>query len=244
MDQPDIGAYYDQFWSGADPAALAAHDYRAFQADLFAYVDQLLGPLAGRRVLEIGPGLGHDTLRLAQRGAEVWAIDLSQRSLEIVAARCAAAGVGDRVHLVRMNGERLGFPDASFDLTYVQNTLVHADWPRVVHECARVLRPGGRALFIEPLRDHPAVALYRATLSRCRSSRPRYLRWGDFERLRRAFRESQLQPFYLTAVLALPLRRTPLDRLIRPPLQALDRHLLRLPWLRPFAWYIVACYTR
>lgn len=240
----DVGDYYDQFWGGRDPQGLAQHDYRDFQADLFAYVGRLLGDLSGCRALEIGPGLGLDTLRLAQRGAEVWAVDLSPTSLQTVQGRCAATGLAERVHVLRMNGEALAFADASFDLAYVQCTLLHADWPLVVRECWRVLRPGGRALFIEPLRHHPAVALYRATLSRCRDSRPHYLSWWDFERIERLFSSGHRRSFYFISPVALALRKTPLASLLAPPLRALDRALLRLPFLRPFAWYVVACHER
>ncbi|MHB9092862.1 MAG: class I SAM-dependent methyltransferase, partial [Chloroflexota bacterium] len=134
----DVGAYYDDFWSGGDPEALAEHDYRAFQADLFAYVDRRLGDLSGQRVLEVGPGLGLDTLRLLRKGGEVWAIDLSGASLHLVRERCRAAGFGERVHPAQMNGEHLALPDALFDLVYMQCTLMHADWPVVVKECRRV----------------------------------------------------------------------------------------------------------
>jgi len=242
--QPDIGAYYDQFWGGADPIGLAINDYRAFQADLFTYVDGLLGPLDGLRVLEVGPGPGFDTARLARRGAAVWAIDVSQVSLELVRGRCAQLGLAGRVHPIRMNAEQLAFPDEAFDLTYTQNALVHTDWPRVVSECFRVLRPGGRALFVEPLRDHPAVALYRATLSHCRGSRPRYLSWWDFGRIGHSFRRGCVRSFYFLSPLSLALRPTRLEPLLRTALQALDQALLRLPFLRPFAWYIVAVFEK
>ncbi len=240
----DVGDYYDRFWSGQDPQARAEHDYRSFQVDLFAYLDSLLDDLTGCRALEIGPGLGLDTLRLAQRGAEVWAVDLAPASLRTVRRRAAAAGLADRVHVVRMNGESLALADASFDLVYVQCTLMHTDWRRVVRECWRVLRPGGRAIFVEPLRHHPLVALYRATLSRCRGSRPRYLSWWDFDRISRFFGRGNRRSFYLISPLALALRQTPLGRPLAPPLRALDRALLRLPFLRPLAWYVVAYHQR
>ena len=239
---PDIGAYYDDFWSGGDPAALAEHDYRTFQADLFAYVDGELGDLSGKRVLEVGPGLGLDTLRLLGKGAEVWSVDLSAASLHIVRDRCRAAGFGDRVHPVQMNGERLALPDAGFDVVYVQCTLMHADWPVVVRECRRVLRPGGRAVFVEPLRHHPAVAIYRATLSACKGSQPHYLSWWDFARIGRLFRRGKRRPFYFLSPGTLVVRRTPLEAPLRRVLKTADGALLRLPPLRPFAWYIAGVY--
>jgi SAM-dependent methyltransferase len=240
----DIGAYYDRFWGGVDPVGLAAHDYRDFQVDMFGYVDRLIGPLDGQQVLEIGPGLGFETVQLARKGAQVWAIDLSLVSLDLVRARCDAAGILERTHLLQMNAEVLAFPDGVFNLVYVQNALVHTNWLQVVQECARALRPGGRAVFIEPLRHHPAVALYRATLSHCRDSQPRYLSWWDVQTIRQYFRGGQAQTFYFFAPAALAVHKTAIGRFLRRFGQAADRTLLRLPFLRPFGWYVVACFER
>ncbi|MHB1134557.1 MAG: class I SAM-dependent methyltransferase [Chloroflexota bacterium] len=239
----ELAAYYDNYWSGSDPAALAAHSYRAFQADLHAHVARLLGPLAGLRTLEIGPGLGHTTLWLAQRGAEVTAIDISRSSLGKVGERLSAAG--QAAHLVQSPGENLPLADGSFDLAFVECVLMHTDWRRTVAECARVLRPGGRALFIEPLRHHPLVALYRATVSSFKATQPHFLSWWDFDEIGRHFQGGERRAFYFFSPGTLPLRGTPIDRWLRAPLQAFDRALLdHLPPLRPFAWYLAACYQR
>ena len=241
-DGPDVGSYYDRFWSGEDPAALATHDLRAFENDMLAYAADLLGSLAGLRVLEVGPGQGHATLWLAEQGAEVWAADVSQASLGMVRGRLAAAG--QLVRLVQMRGESLAVAEASVDLVFIKCTLMHADWRQVVREVVRVLRPGGRALFVEPLRHHPVVALYRATLSSCKESRPHYLSWRDFQETGRHFRGARVRSFYLVSPGVLALRGTPLWGWLKSPLQAVDRVLLRLPFLRPFAWYAVGCYER
>jgi SAM-dependent methyltransferase len=240
----DIGSYYDRFWSGADPSALEAHDYHAFQADIDRYVDRVLGDLRGSRVLEIGPGLGHDTQRLAEKGARVVSIDLSEVSLRQVGERCGEAGLGEAVHLALMNGEKLAVADGSFDVTFVRNTLVHCDWRAVAGECARVLRPGGRAIFVEPLRDNPAVAVYRRTLSHCQSSNPTYVSWGDLKAIGESFVRGDVRPFYLVSVVALATRHSPIDPLVRPPLKVIDTALLKLGFLRPFAWYGVAIFER
>jgi SAM-dependent methyltransferase len=241
-DEPDLGSYYDRFWSGEDPAALATHDLRAFEQDMMAYAVRLIGSPAGLRVLEIGPGPGHATLWLAENGAEVWAADISRASLGMVRSHLADAGQQGR--LLQMRGESLAVADASFDLVFIKCTLMHADWRQVVRESVRVLRPGGRAMFIEPLRHHPAVALYRATLSSCKESRPRYLSWWDLREVGRSFRRSRVRSFYLASPAVLALRGTPLADWLRAPLQSVDRALLSLPFLAPFAWYAVGCYER
>src|SRR3546814_1101008 len=60
-----------------------------------------------------------------------------------------------------MNAEAMTFPDDSFDLVFGSGIIHHLDIDRAFGEIARVLRPGGRAVFIEPLGLNPAIELYR-----------------------------------------------------------------------------------
>ena len=98
----------------------------------------------GKRVLEIGVGLGADHQRFAENGADLYGIDLTDRSVEHTGRRLAALrlvsklGVGD--------AERLGFLDGFFDIVYSWGVLHHSpDTQRAVAEVWRVLKPGGSA---------------------------------------------------------------------------------------------------
>ena len=100
----------------------------------------LLGPVAGRRVLEVGCGAAQCARWLAARGASVVASDLSLAQL-----RLAPGGVP----LVCADAEALPFRDGSFDLACSAFGAVPfvADSARVMREVARVLRPRGRWVF-------------------------------------------------------------------------------------------------
>lgn len=105
------------------------------------------GPLADQRVLEIGCGIGIDTLALARLGfGEVVGIDLTAAAIQIATERARAEGIrGVRFEVA--NGEQLGFPDASFDVVYSFGVIHHTpSITGVIAEMYRVLRPGGRAL--------------------------------------------------------------------------------------------------
>src|SRR5215470_17830577 len=98
----------------------------------------------GKRVLEIGVGLGADHQRFAECGADLYGIDLTERAVEHTARRLAGfrlvskLGTGD--------AERLEFPDEFFDLVYSWGVLHHTpDTPRAVGEVFRVLKSGGVA---------------------------------------------------------------------------------------------------
>lgn len=92
---------------------------------------------AGKRVLEIGCGLGTDTIRFAQAGAHVTAVDLSARSLELVRQRAEVYGLADRISFFEANAEELSHavPPRPYDLVYSFGVIHHSPHPeRVLHE--------------------------------------------------------------------------------------------------------------
>ena len=107
----------------------------------------LLGPVAGRDVLEVGCGSAPCARWLATQGAHVVGTDLSAGMLRYAAAANEATGVA--VPLVRGNAERLPFATASFDLACSAYGAVPfvADVAALFGEVARVLRPGGQWVF-------------------------------------------------------------------------------------------------
>jgi ubiquinone/menaquinone biosynthesis C-methylase UbiE len=98
----------------------------------------------GREVLEVGCGLGTDTVRFARAGAHVTAVDLTATAVELTARRLAGEGLDGLAR--EADAEALPFGDASFDLVYSWGVLHHTPYTaRAIGEVARVLRPGGEA---------------------------------------------------------------------------------------------------
>src|SRR5205809_1710992 len=62
---------------------------------------------AGKKVLELGCGIGTDTMNFARAGAQVTAVDLSTASLELARRRAEVFGLEDRIRFVEANAERL-----------------------------------------------------------------------------------------------------------------------------------------
>lgn len=115
---------------------------------------RLLGPVRGRRVLEVGCGAAQCARWLAAQGARPVAFDLSAGQLRHARALARRTGLG--VPLVQADAQRLPFGPATFDLACSAFGAVPfvTDSAAVMREVARVLRPGGRWVFsvTHPLR--------------------------------------------------------------------------------------------
>lgn len=100
----------------------------------------------GCQVLEIGCGIGTDTMNFARCGALVTAVDLSEKSLEIARQRAAVFQLLDRVRFFRADTERLGdyLPSGNYDLVYSFGVIHHTPHPeRALDEMRKFAKPGG-----------------------------------------------------------------------------------------------------
>lgn len=97
---------------------------------------------SGRKVLEIGTGLGTDLKQFARHGAECYGVDITDRHLELTRLNLAAEGLP--VQLVKADATALPFDDESFDCVHSFGVLHHIpDVEDVLREIRRVLKPGG-----------------------------------------------------------------------------------------------------
>ena len=117
-------------------------------------------PLKGARVLDVGCGDGALTRSMARAGAVATGIDISETRLSQARAAEKVAGADYK----EGRGEKLPFADGSVDAVLYHNALHHVPvelQAAALVEAARVLRPGGRVLVIEPLAHGPYFELVR-----------------------------------------------------------------------------------
>ncbi len=115
------------------------------------YYYHLLAPLKGKDTLEVACGNGIDASICAHNGANVHAYDLSAKSTEMVRRRAHVNGVSDRVKLQVTGQFTDAFPGQSFDAIIGYAALHHIPLEGLAEQVYDRLRPGGVAVFAEPV---------------------------------------------------------------------------------------------
>jgi ubiquinone/menaquinone biosynthesis C-methylase UbiE len=102
--------------------------------------------LKGKHLLEVGCGMGYDSLEFLKRGVRVTAIDLTENAVRFTKRHFEVEGVQAEAVQVG-NALDLPFPDATFDAVWA-NGVLHAtsNTQRAIDEVWRVLKPGGQAI--------------------------------------------------------------------------------------------------
>jgi SAM-dependent methyltransferase len=216
-----------------------------------------MGSLAGKRVLDLGAGLGESSVYFALQGAKVSLLDISPGMVDL-ALRLA------KLHGVHLEGivspvEDFSFPDERFDIVYVANTIHHVtDRARLFASIRRALKPGGRFFSWDPVMYNPVINVYRRMATESRTPDETPLGRADLNVARQYFENVQHRFFWI-GTLALFLKYYLVDR-VHPnedrywkrilretdqtlrwwkPLRALDSVLTRLPGVRWMAWNMV-----
>jgi len=147
----------------AQMEAVYTHMWASHEGGPFAPLDESLHPRphsmlyevvsacgvnASSLVLDVGSGRGNHSCALAQRfGCTVVGLDVAQFHVEQGRARAVQEGVSDLVSFVQGDIAALPFADATFDLLWSRDMLMHVPaLPRALAECARVLKPAGSTL--------------------------------------------------------------------------------------------------
>ena len=123
----------------------------AAECDDFA---RWLGLRQGLRVLEVACGSGGVAVRFAERyAASVVGVDVNESAVSSAMNRAERSGVSDRVQFqVGDANQTLPFPPDSFDAVFCNDSINHfRDRKHVLSDWRRVLRPGGRCLYTDPI---------------------------------------------------------------------------------------------
>ena len=164
----DADRFYHRVWGGED-IHIGLYEYDdepIFDASrrTVAHMADLLGELAPRqRVVDLGSGYGGSARYLAATfGCSVTALNLSEVENARNREMNRAQGLENLVRVEDGSFEELPFPDEHFDVVWSQDAFLHSgDRAQVIQEAARVLKPGGKLIFTDPMQadDCPAGVL-------------------------------------------------------------------------------------
>jgi ubiquinone/menaquinone biosynthesis C-methylase UbiE len=115
-----------------------------------AVVEMPLKDLAGKRVLEVGPGAGGHSALFARHGAIMTSLDITPARARATNAKFRLMGeLAEGCNAVNGDSEALPFADDTFDIVYSNGVLHHTlDTEKAIAEVLRVLKPGGQAVIM------------------------------------------------------------------------------------------------
>jgi ubiquinone/menaquinone biosynthesis C-methylase UbiE len=217
-------------------------DLEEYRFDKLHYLPQLVdfSAFRGRKLLEVGCGIGTDLVRFAQHGALVTGVDLSSTAIELARRNFELHGV-TAVDLRVANGEALPFDDESFDVVYGHGVVQYtADAPRLVRECHRVLTPGGQAIFMVYNRVSWLNALSKLMKVQLEHEDAPVLKKysiGEFQQLLAPFAERRIVPerFPVKSRLHKGWKGVAFNTMFVGTFNALPR-----AWVKPLGWHLMA----
>ena len=238
-------AFHDERYRDDEARAKAEKFYEAGDVSSERYRALLGGVVPDSRVLEYGCGKGSAAFDLAAHGSDVTGIDISPVAIAAATKEAADRGLTARLAFKEMNAEALDLPSDSFDVVCGSGVLHHLDLTRALPEVARVLRPGGWAVFVEPLGHNPLINAYRRRTPEMRTADEHPLRMEDFVLARQHFETVEVEHFNLLTIASVPLRRLGVHAVLQKTLQRADQRLFRaIRPLRRYAWVAVVRLAR
>jgi SAM-dependent methyltransferase len=216
-------------------------DLDLYRFDKLRYLPRLVNfeGYAGKRLLEVGCGIGTDLVRFGRGGAVATGVDLSRTALDLASRNAEHAGVS--LDLKLANGEALPFEDSCFDVVYCHGVLQYtADARLMVEECRRVLKPDGEGIFMVYNRVSWLNALskvMRVDLEHGDAPVLRKYSIPEFRDLLSGFAQVRIVPerFPVKTRIHGGWKGFAYNKLFVPAFEALPR-----AWVRPLGWHLMA----
>lgn len=256
-------AFHDQWASTIDVDGIRVSDYfEACTAPENRFILRQLGDVRGKSLLDLGCGAGENSVYFAQLGAHCVASDYSPGMVDV------ALQLADR-HRVSIEGRvinamEIDYPDNTFDIVYASNLLHHIPDPMLtLREMHRILKPGGKACFWDPLRHNPVINVYRRIATEVRTEDETPLDINIVNQIRSMFSQTHYDTFWIATLWIFlqfyliertnPNKERYWKKIIVEQarlqktylrLERFDRTLKKLPLMKRMAWNLAVVATK
>jgi ubiquinone/menaquinone biosynthesis C-methylase UbiE len=255
--------FHDQWASTIVVDGINVADYfEACTAPENRFILRQLGDVTGKSLLDLGCGAGENSVYFALRGANCVASDYSPGMVDVALKLAAANGVKIQGRVI--NAMDIDYPDNSFDIVYAANLLHHIPDPLVtITEIHRILKPGGKMCFWDPLRHNPVINVYRKMATEVRTEDETPLHINLVRDVRSMFTNTAADTFWI-ATLWIFLQFYLIEKVnpnqerywkkiiseqgrLKPTyrrLERLDRLLKKIPGMKRMAWNLAVVATK
>lgn len=221
--------------------SIAQHSFEDYNNYIFKNCEK-----SNNCVLEFGCGVGGIAFDLAQKGANVVGIDISEEAVKKAEKTKVDYEISDEnLRFIVMNAEKLEFENDSFDLIYGSAILHHLELEKALYDIKKKLKIGGKAIFLEPLGHNPIINIYRKFTSNIRTPDEHPLVMKDIRLAKRIFSDIIIEYYHILTFLAVPFRNYSIFKSLLPMLIKMDKMMFKyFPFIKPFAWSAIIIFKK
>ena len=168
----------------------------------YDFYQNIIDRFAIGRILDFGCGDGWVSINLAQRGHDVYGIDISIELVNKARKWAQELGISHRAHFEEMTGENLLFQENFFDAVVGSAVLHHTDLEMALNSIHMVLKPGGKGIFIEPMNQNILLRIWRMFTPWRRSPTEKALTLNEINMIINKFPTTRLYFFIFSSILS------------------------------------------
>ena len=189
-------------------------------------------------ILDFGCGVGRSLKKVAEfNPKKITGIDISDVSIQ--KAKSLIIDSNSEVELVVDNCEKTKFKNNTFDIVYGTGILHHLNIEICLEEIRRILKPGGKFLFVEPLGTNPLINFYRKVTPKSRSEDEHPLINQDFNLIKSKFIKNKIKYYGFLTLVFFPFYNSPKNSTIFKILKNIDQLLFKIGFFKKLAWSVL-----